>query len=177
MRARYTVHTQKALEVILWLATARPGIDVYHIVKCSYFADKKHLNDYGRPIAGDWYRAAPYGPLGQCVYGLLTRDPIGLLALESNGHLPLTVSEDFSVTPARDPNLGLLSRSDVEALRWALDTYGDKSFRELLEESHQEEAYRNAEGGRISYEDMLDHSADREERARELAENAKDAVF
>jgi len=88
----------------------------------------------------------------------LTRDPIGLLALESNGRLPLTVSEDFSVTPGRDPNLGLLSGSDVEALRWALDTYGDKSFRELLEESHQQEAYRNAEGGRISHEDMLDQS-------------------
>lgn len=177
MRARYTIHTQKALEVILWLATARAGLDVYHVVKCAYFADKKHLNDYGRPIAGDLYRAAPYGPLGQCVYGLLTRDPIGLLALGSNGHLPLTVSEDFSVIPGRDANPRLLSSSDIQALRWALDTYGEKSFGELFEESHQEKAYRNADGGRMSYEDMLDPSPDNDERARELAENAKDAVF
>jgi hypothetical protein len=49
MSARYIPDTAKALEVILWLATECPGIDVYHVVKCAYYADKRHLNLYGRP--------------------------------------------------------------------------------------------------------------------------------
>ena len=57
--ARYAVHTAKAVETIVWLANAKPGIDVYHVVKCAFFADKDHLNRFGRPIAGDDYDAEP----------------------------------------------------------------------------------------------------------------------
>src|ERR1700733_3738119 len=93
MSARYVPDTAKALEVILWLTTTRPGLDMYHVVKCAYYADKRHLNLYGRPIAGDWYEADEYGPLGKCVYGLLRGNPFEMLALgSSNGKIPLTVN-------------------------------------------------------------------------------------
>jgi uncharacterized phage-associated protein len=178
MSARYIPNTPKALEVILWIASARPGIDVYHVVKCAYYADKRHLNMYGRPIAGDWYEADQYGPLGKCIYGLLRGNPQELLALESNVKVPFAVrEEDHSVTAERDANKRLLSESDIAALKWALSTYGDMSFDEILELSHEEEAYQKAEGGRIRYEDMLDQTPDRDERARELAENARYAVL
>jgi uncharacterized phage-associated protein len=178
MSARYMPDTAKALEVILWLASAKPDIDVYHIVKCAYYADKRHLNRYGRPIAGDTYEANQYGPLGKCVYGLLRGDPLELLALENNGKVPFTVrDEDYVVLPDREANERRLSESDREALAWAVENYGDLSFRELLELSHEEDAYQRAEGGRMRYEDMLDPTPDRDERARELAENARYAVL
>ena len=91
--AQYAVHTAKALETIVWLANARAGIDVYHVIKCAFFADKYHLNKYGRPIAGDNYIADTYGPLGRSVYRILNRDPIEMIALGGNGDLPVRIGE------------------------------------------------------------------------------------
>src|SRR5689334_5013714 len=93
MTDRYIPDTSKALEVILWLCEAKPEIDVYHIVKCAFLADKLHLNRYGRPVAGDNYAAATYGPLGAVVYGLLTRQPLEVLALGGNGDIPIEVDQ------------------------------------------------------------------------------------
>jgi hypothetical protein len=178
MSARYIPDTPKVLEVILWLASARPAMDVYHVVKCAYFADKRHLNLYGRPIAGDWYEADEYGPLGKCIYGLIRGHPLELLALQSNGKPPFSVSdEDHVIIPEREANKARLSQSDIEALSWAVENYADLSFNELLVLSHEEEAYRKADGGRMRYEDMLEPSPDREKRAEDLAQNARYAVF
>jgi len=178
MSARYIPDTAKVLEVILWLASARPSMDVYHVVKCAYYADKRHLNLHGRTIAGDQYLADEYGPLGRCVYGLLRSLPNERLALQTNQKLPFSVDdESHVVTPERDANKGRLSASDVEALTWAVENYAHLSFDELVELSHSEEAYRNANGGILRYEDMLDLTPDREKRAEDLAENARYAVF
>jgi uncharacterized phage-associated protein len=178
--ARYVVNTAKTVEVILWLANAKPGIDMYHVVKCAFFADKAHLNRYGRPVTGDDYDADTYGPLGRAVYGLLRRNPIHMLALDSNGELPFRVLEDrkWLVEADRGPDHKLLSPSDVEALEWALGEVGNLSFEELVELTHQEPAYIAANGGRMRYEDLLDASdPDRDEKAADLAESAPQAVL
>lgn len=178
--ARYAVDASKAVEAILWLANAKPGIDLYHVIKCIFFADKDHLNRYGRPVIGDDYIADTYGPLGQTVYGLLRRRPIELLALGSNGEVPFRVLDErkWIVQAEREPNLRLLSRSDVEVLRRALDDVGDLSFAELVERTHQEPAYIAANGGRMRYEDLLDPAdPDRDEKAADLAETARVAVL
>jgi uncharacterized phage-associated protein len=176
--ARYAVHTAKALETIVWLANASPGIDIHHVVKGAFYADKYHLNKYGRPIAGDDYQADAYGPLGQCVYRLLNGDPIEMLALGGNGILPFTIGERWRVTADREANVRLLSESDVEALQHALALVGQRSFGELVEMTHQEKAYIDANGGRMKYEDLLDESdPNRDEKAADLAETARSAAF
>lgn len=174
MVARYAVNTAKALESILWLANARRGIDVYHVVKAAFYADKYHLNNYGRPISGDDYRADMYGPLGDVVYGLLRGDPLEILALGGNGALPFKVSKKkFVVSPEREANERKLSKSDIEALRHGLDFVAGKSFNDLFEVSHDDPAYIAANGGRIKYEDLLDaDDPDRDEKAEALAEMA-----
>jgi uncharacterized phage-associated protein len=178
--ARYAVHTAKALEVIVWLANAKPGIDVYHVVKCAFFADKDHLNRHGRPIAGDDYDADSYGPLGRSIYGLLRRDPIEMLALEGNGQLPFHVRDDakWAVIPEREANLRLLSASDVAALQRAVAEFSDLSFGELVDITHEDPAYIAAAGGRIRYEDLLDRTdPDYVDKAADLADVARHAVF
>ncbi|HVM98918.1 MAG TPA: Panacea domain-containing protein [Caulobacteraceae bacterium] len=173
MTARYAVNTTKALETILWLASERPGIDIYHVVKGAFYADKYHLNRYGRPIAGDDYIAHQYGPLGDVVYGLLRGDPMEILALGGNGELPFVVEGVFSVRPLREPNMRRLSKSEVEALRVGLEFVADKTFNELVEVSHREAAYLAAGGGRMRYEDLLDpDDPRRREKADYLAETA-----
>ena len=65
---RYIPSVAKALEVILWIAERRRGIDLIHLVKSAFYADKYHVAQYGRPITGDIYRAAWFGPLPQVIY-------------------------------------------------------------------------------------------------------------
>ena len=177
--ARYAVHTAKAVEVIVWLANAKPGIDVYHVVKCAFFAEKDHLNRHGRPITGDDYDAAAYGPLGRSVYGLLRRDPIEMLALGGNGQLPFRVRDDagWVVVPDREVNARLLSASDIGALQRALDV-ADLSFEALCDMTHEDPAYIAAAGGRMRYEDLLDPAdPDHAAKAEDLADTARHAVF
>jgi hypothetical protein len=175
MAARYAVNTSKTLEIILWLASERPGIDVYHVVKAAFYADKEHLNRFGRPIAGDDYIADQYGPLGDVIYGLLKRDPLEILALGGNGELPFTIEGRFQVSPQRGPNLRRLSESEIAALRYGLEFVADKTFDELVDHSHKEAAYIAANGGRMQYERMLEPPDP--EKAEYLAETASSAAL
>jgi hypothetical protein len=176
--AQYIPHTAKALEVILWLANASTEIDIYHVVKAAFYADKYHVNKYGRPISGDEYQADMYGPLGQCIYGLLKHEPLEMLALDTNGPLPFTLGSKWRVLPEREANSRLLSASDVEALGYGLEQVRGKSFDDLVRMTHDEPAYIEANGGRMKYEDFLDEDdPHRADRAADLAETARNTVF
>ena len=175
MAARYAVNTSKTLEIILWLANALPGIDIYHVVKAAFYADKHHLNQYGRPIAGDDYMADQYGPLGDVIYGLLKGDPLERIALGGNGELPFTIEGRFQVCVQRGPNMRRLSESEIGALMVGLAFVADKSFDELVEISHREAAYIAAEGGRMQYEDLIEPPDP--EKIAYLAETAPSAAL
>ena len=178
--ARYAVHTAKAVETIVWLANAEPGIDIYHLVKSAFYADKEHLNRYGRPISGDDYDADTFGPLGRVIYRLIRRDPLELLALGGNGQLPFRVdgSQGWKVVADRDADMKLLSASDVECLQAGLDRVADLPFDDLVDLTHQEPAYLAANGGRMKYEDLLSRDDPHyKEKSRDLAETARYAVF
>ncbi len=175
---RYAPRPAKAVEVILWLANRLQGIDVYHVVKAAYFADKMHVKAYGRPVIGDEYRAAPFGPLPQVVYGLLRFEPIEVLAASANGRLPFRVTDSYAVIPEREANLRQLSPSDLKALEHGLAMVQDKSFDELYQLTHADPAYLRAEGGIIDYRDFFDEDdPDREEKANDLSEMARYAVL
>jgi uncharacterized phage-associated protein len=162
----------------VWLANRRPRIDIYHVVKCAFYADKYHVNKYGRPIAGDHYVADTYGPLGKAVYGLMNGDPFEILALGGNGDLPFTVGERWQVVATRDANSNRLSESDVEALEWAVRQYADMTFDELVDESHSEHAYLAAFGGTMRYEDLLNRADPmRKAKAEALEEIADSALL
>src|SRR4051794_37148117 len=88
MSAVYRVNPRKALEVILWLAHRQSPIDFYHILKMVYFADKYHLNIYGRPVVGDRYEAKNYGPVPTAVYDILKGDGLALQALDEYAESP-----------------------------------------------------------------------------------------
>jgi hypothetical protein len=176
--ARYVPHTSKTLEVILWLANASPQIDIYHVVKAAFYADKYHINKYGRPISGDEYQADRYGPLGQCIYGLLVQSPLEMLALESNGPLPFQIVSPWRVIPDREANVRLLSESDMEALAHGLRQVEGRTFYDLVRATHDEKAYIEANGGLMKFEDFLDETdPDHDEKAAYLAETAKNTVF
>jgi hypothetical protein len=174
----YSANVRKALEVILWFAEKSPSVDVYHVVKAAFYADKSHIRKYGRPITGDSYIADTYGPLPKVIYGILRRDPFELLALNSNGDIPARLEHDVFVKGERAPNRALLSKSDEAALEEGWQFVKDKSFDDLYHLTHSDRAYQRANGGRMDYRDFLDeHDKDYAEKAAYIEESAPSAVF
>lgn len=175
---RYVPNVSKALEAILWIVSRRPGFDVYHVVKAAFFADKMHLSTYGRPISGDLYSAAPFGPLPQVVYNLLKRDPIEMIALESNGDLPFRVDERHRVYGEREANARRLSETDREALDFGINHVDRRSFEDIYNETHDDPAYVNAEGMQMDYRDFIpDDDELKSEKIEAIEETARFAVF
>jgi uncharacterized phage-associated protein len=179
MTIRFKTNARKALEVILWFANKRPGIDFHAVLKMLFFADKRHLNEWGRPIVGDVYFALPYGPVAQTTYDLMKRDALALELLQLDD-VPFRVEGRYRIIPERAPDLSRLSESDVEALEQTWTEYGHLSFDQLTLISHCHPAYRNAEEAgrqRMLYADFLEGDNATPEVMADLEETAHRIVI
>ncbi|MHC8509664.1 MAG: Panacea domain-containing protein [Rhodospirillales bacterium] len=167
MSIQFKFNPLKALEAVLWLANQKPGITLHTVSKVLFFADRRHLNAYGRPVLGDKYAAMDYGPVPSATYEILKGDPIAVEAL-GGGPLPFEVRGNFHVHAARAAETALLSESDVECLAASLAENGDLSFSQLVEKSHNDPAYRPAEEHWMDYANFLDADELRAERIEDL---------
>ena len=114
-----------------------------------------------------------YGPVPRTAYSLLKQDPLLFEALEEEQ--PFLVVKKGSkpvVVPQREANIDYFSKSDVEALDYAIKNFANMSFGELTEFSHQHPAWKNAQSfGTMNYEDFIDPS--NQELIHELQENSR----
>ena len=159
-KIKYRINFAKAVEAILWLSNKQPRIDIYHIGKSIFYAEKLHLNKYGRPIIGDEYVRGEFGPFPSTI-----RDIIQLNRSWLNLESLAEISSAFSVepipyptpVPKRKPNVDLFSETDIECLEVALKTYGPLSFGELKAASHDELCYMDTGPNEaIDYASMID---------------------
>lgn len=128
---------EKALEALLYVAQRTPGNDMYKALKALYVADKLHLARYGRFIYGETYCALPLGPVPQFAYdaarsvvdGRPTPVPTELL------HAALERFVDRLI-PRREPDLGELSKSDVECLDEAIRDLAFDGFGTVKAKTH-----------------------------------------
>ena len=74
MTIRFEMNEDKAIEVLTWLANEQPGIGAFHVSKVLYYADKEHLNRYGRPVLGDTYIRMEFGPVPSKTYDLIKKE-------------------------------------------------------------------------------------------------------
>ncbi len=76
---QFRFNPRKALQAVEWmLATATEPLDFHTILKTAYFADKRMLNEHGRPVFGARYRAMNYGPVPLEIYEMLKCEPYWL---------------------------------------------------------------------------------------------------
>jgi len=68
---KYRIDAEKAIETITLLSTLKPGIDLYHMGKIIFYAEKEHINRYARPIIGDKYICGKDGPFPSKVRDLV----------------------------------------------------------------------------------------------------------
>lgn len=140
---------KKATEVILYIASKAPISDIYHVLKILYFADKKHLNRYGRFVCGDSYIAMGHGPVPSGSYNLIknarfrenTCLPEGYKYVESSS---FQITGKYNLETLREADLDMLSESDIECITESIAENGKLSFNELKQKSH-DKAYDSAD--------------------------------
>jgi uncharacterized phage-associated protein len=129
----------KALEAILFIAKALHTPTFHSISKMFYLSDKLHLQEYGRLICGDRYIAMEYGPVPSAIYNMLkVAAKIGSIDVDWDEMIQeaLTVQRGRDVYPVRDSNLDRLAASEIECLEKTLSEFGNKSFGELTDLTH-----------------------------------------
>jgi uncharacterized phage-associated protein len=139
MNYPYEFEAKTAIEIILYIAHKVAQPTFHTISKMMYFADKAHLEKYGRFICHDNYVAMKHGPVPSDTYHMLK-------VVRGDSFIPLSTTvqasnaftvQDKSVVKARRPaNFDYLSQSVLECLDNAITQYGHLSFSELTELSH-----------------------------------------
>lgn len=175
-RISFRINYEKAVETIIWLANEKPGIDIYHIAKVLFYAEKTHVNKYARPIIGDNYICMGYGPVPSAVKDLIDKnswlDPNYLQEISES--LTITNSPHKNITAKRQPNIKYFSKTDIDCLKDALSKYGDMTFVELTTLTHDEACWLETESNQpIDYALMIDEDNPyRSEIIEEMSETA-----
>ncbi|HAG84687.1 MAG TPA: hypothetical protein DCL61_26935, partial [Cyanobacteria bacterium UBA12227] len=116
----FEFNIDKGIDAILYIIQNGAKPTFHHISKVIYFADKEHLQKYGRLIFGDHYVAMKHGPVPSEIYEILkvTRGD-KLLSCTPNelvdkAKSSFSVKEKYKVNQLREANLDVFSESDLE---------------------------------------------------------------
>ena len=159
----------KIIEVILYLAGKGIELSRYKLVKLVYLADYEHLNRYGRPITYDTITAMENGPVPSTLYSILKKDR--RYGIDYDALLFDFVARGdrhYIENPERDINQKLFSKTDILILDEIAQKYGDKTFRDLYDLTHEHKGYKRAwknKGERksepIKVEDLIEEREDK----------------
>jgi hypothetical protein len=144
----FRVNKQKVIEALVYLASRRPRIDIFHVCKVFFYADLDHLRNYGRPILGDQYVAMDDGPVPSFVLNVAKRKIpyVGADWVEEfDSRLQVDESDGYvRLTACGDINEELFSRTDLECLDRAIERFADMPFSRLWKRVHDEPSYKAA---------------------------------
>jgi hypothetical protein len=169
---RFNLSEKKALEALVFVAREWPEITAFYAAKVFFFADKDHLNKYGRPVLGDRYIAMDHGPVPSVIYDWFkgdlnwSGDPQAIISAVNFNRQ----SSYVSATAMREPEMDYLSPSDAAALKSAIALCKGRPFSQLSRLSHDDPAYREAELNAEMDPALMIEGEDREE----LLEAAKE---
>ena len=143
---RFPFDEKKALEALVLIAKLWPGVTAFYASKVLFFAEKWHLNRYGRPVVGDRYIAMDNGPVPSAIYDWFKNnfdrmgDPEAILdAVEFNRN-----DRYVKATARREPELDYLSRSDIVMLEEAITFCRQFSVGALSRLTHNDLAWKAA---------------------------------
>lgn len=158
MLISYNPNINKIIEAIILILKIHGDARNIFILKSLYYADKFHLQNYGRPITGDTFFKLQYGPVGTKAYDLLKLNEItfskDVLDHVQNSFVSRMKNGWPIYHALREPDLDAFSDSDEFCLRKAveyciqLSNKNNKAFYKdfsLSEESHKERAWLDAE--------------------------------
>lgn len=176
MALKFRISEEKAIEALVWIASEWDNITPFYLSKVLFFAEKDHLNRFGRPIIADTYIAMPYGPVPSTI-----RDYVEGNYLFSDFADTIADAVEVNRTTRypeirakRSPRLDVFSDSDIACLQTAIHKCKHVNFGTLSDWTHLEKAWLSAPAnGPMDYEDFIDddnpHREDIIEQAREFA--------
>jgi hypothetical protein len=158
MAIRPRPDSDKAIEVVLFLAERLRDPTSHSIAKTLYAADHKHLGRYGRFICADRYIAMKYGPVPSRVYDMLKMARAEVEGATGNtvvrAAFSVSQTNPPTVTPNRAPDMDLLSASEVQALEEAIAEMGHLGFGERTDRTHGPAWKATPLNGEISIEEI-----------------------
>jgi len=113
------------------------SIDKLKVIKLVWLADRYHIRKYGRPITGDTYFAMDYGPVGSGVKDITSLNNCLSGVEQKYAKKYLSLSNKTTVKSVREVQESVFSRTDLEALNFAFDNFGDKKPSQLVTLSHK----------------------------------------
>lgn len=155
-----------ALNAMLFALARLNGVtDMHKLCKILYFADQRHLSEYGRSITGDTYIAMQYGPVPSNVDDILkaVRGDSFFAGYVDNLKDKIVFKNRYILEALAAPDMDELSETDVECLEYAVDLCRDKSFDELTRLSHGIAWSATARDRAISVKDILREAGDNED--------------
>ena len=145
----------KGRAAIHWMVSQKHDLDLHAGLKACYFADKAHLNEYGRPIFGATYKAMKFGPVPLEIYEMMKGEAIWLIE-SGTMSFPWQLSGHRLVsTDNSQADLSPLSETDRAHLTRGLELSMDMSFSERTAATHGSD-WQKARLGMIRYEDMIE---------------------
>lgn len=133
---KFRFDIDKASNACLYILKKLGTTDFHKLFKILYFADQSHLAKYGRPISGDCYIAMKNGPVPSNLYDLLKAlrpDSLVRSVITTNY---FEVTNNFYVKPVVEPDMELLSETEIEELDESISEHRFLNFSYLSEKSH-----------------------------------------
>ena len=131
-------------------------IDKLAAVKLLFFADRYHLRKYGRLISDDTYYALPHGPVASNSLDILNQVMNDSDTGAAKQYIKKSDSKAFTAVET-DYELEYLSDSDIEALNFVAEQFGDKEAWELRNLTHEYPEWKR-------FEHTLDSQLSRREK-------------
>jgi uncharacterized phage-associated protein len=154
---------RKATQALNFFARRLGGsVNKMKALKLIYFADRYHLRKFGRPITNDEYFAMSYGPVASGVKDIA--EMVSFLGDQEREYAEqfIQVLDRYTIQSIGELETEVLSESDIEALHFALENFGQMDEFRLAEETHKYPDWNRHQSSlkvqsrvRMSYEDFF----------------------
>lgn len=124
----FRLNKLKALHSLLYVINSMGKVDKHKLFKILYFADIKHLLNYGRPIAGDTYLKMDFGPVPS-----FSKELVEGKISEFN---VIHIIESYQCITDKLSDPDQLSESDIECLNESISENTNLTFDQLTDKSH-----------------------------------------
>jgi uncharacterized phage-associated protein len=129
---------KKATQMLDYFAIKQGGkINRMKALKLIYFADRYHLRKYNRLITNDTYFAMDNGPVASGSKDIAYANEVIGRIEQSYASCFIEVCPPYELKSKDSPDLGVLSKSDIEAMEFAWNKFGGLDEWNIVTETHK----------------------------------------
>ena len=132
-----SVQIEKIKAVILYIMQSFPeGVDYIKLFKILYFAQQRHLVEYGKVLVDESFRAVKHGPIPTYTYKALQIAEEKPLEGDFSEFLSGITVKDKTVFTSLKPDMDYISAINKECLDYSISKYKDEDSYALSDMSH-----------------------------------------